>query len=126
MLMIETSGQWVKKDASGRKIIKTNIQLVGNINDDLDNIKKILKDALGIHKDNVLEMDVLYSIFFGHTSIQNKSKSQRDDINNKVAVNSALPIVRTINSYCFGEAFKYLATNVEKQRDIEIFNESMN
>ena len=124
--MIETSGQWVKKDASGRRIIKTNIQLVGNIADDLDNIKKILKDALGVHKKNIDEMDVLYSIFFGHTSIQNKAKSQRDDINNKIAVNSALPIVRTINSYCFGEAFKYLASNVEKQKDIEIFNESMN
>lgn len=122
--MIET-GNWVNAKASGRRIIKTNIQLVGDINKDLDNVKKILASAMEIHKKNVTEMDALFSIFYGETSIKNKSKTQRSDINNKISVNSPMPIVRSINSYCFGEPFKYLASNVNKQSDIEMFNEMM-
>lgn len=117
---------WINPNASGRKVIKTDIKLVGNIQQDLDNVKKILANALLVHEENVQDMDMLFSILYGETSIKDKSKSQRSDINNKISVNSAISIIRTINSYCFGEPFKYLANDMDKQYDVEYFNELMN
>lgn len=124
--MLLTTKDWINNKASGRRVIKTNISLTGDIKKDLNNIKKILKKSLEVHKANVEEMDALFSIFYGETSIKKKSKLQRSDINNIISVNSPMSIVRTINSYCFGEPFKYLSSDTNLQSDIETFNETMN
>lgn len=116
---------WIKPDG-GRKIIKTGFELTGNAQADLEIIKKILKQTLPLHKNNVLDMDRLFSIFYNNQSIVEKSKEQRSDINNKIPVANAYSIVRTINAYCFGEPFKYLANDTNNQQYVEKFNAIMN
>lgn len=116
---------WIKPDG-GRKIIKTGFELTGNAQEDLKIVKKILQKTLPLHKKNVCKMDELFSVFYNNQSIALKSKTQRSDINNKVSIANAYPIVRTINAYCFGEPFKYLANDTINQEHVEKFNAIMN
>lgn len=106
---------------SGRKVIKTNLVLTGNPREDIITIPKILEQTLPIHRENVEQMNKLFSIYFNDNKAWQKIKTTRGDINNKIGVPNAWAISRTINGYCFGEPIKYVARNdtAENQSEIE-------
>lgn len=116
---------WINSEG-GRKVIKTNLRLTGDIANDIDTIKLIIEKSLPIHKKNVLAMNELFSIFYNNQKISLKYKQQRNDINNKIGVSNAYSITRTINSYCFGEPFKYLANDTSNQVYVERLNSILN
>lgn len=115
------------KKFCGRKIISTSRELTGNASSDASIIAKILNEVLPIHNTNVEEEDELFRIFFNDPSYWSKNKEQRNDINNKLTVDDAWAVTRTINSYCFGEPIKYVSRQTdeksEKQAQVEKLSE---
>lgn len=107
----------------GRQKITTNRKITGNAEQDVVTIKKILKECLPKHEKNVKQQTELFHIFFNDANCWQKTKVQREDINNKISVPSAYAITRTLNGYCFSEPIKYIARNseggIEKQKNIE-------
>ena len=93
----------------GRKIITTNRTLSGKAGVDALTVMQILNEVLPVHKINAKDEDELFSIFFNDSSYWSKNKEQRNDINNKLTVDDAWAVTRTINSYCFGEPIKYVS-----------------
>ena len=111
----------------GRKIICTNRELTGNAAVDALTVMQILNDVLPVHQQNVQEEDELFRIFFNDSSYWSKDKKQRNDISNKLTVDDAWAVTRTINSYCFGEPIKYVSRQTDKesnkQKEVEILSE---
>lgn len=114
---------------AGRKLITTDLKIVGDINKDANTIKKIFETALAAHNQNVLEEKRLFSIYFNNSDSWTKIKTQRGDINNKITVDDAWAISRTINGYCFGEPIKYVARDTDErkglQEKVEILSEHL-
>ena len=111
----------------GRKIITTNRTLSGKAGVDALTVMQILNEVLPVHKINVQDEDELFSIFFNDSSYWSKNKEQRNDINNKLTVDDAWAVTRTINSYCFGEPIKYVSRQTDeksnKQAEVETLSE---
>ena len=111
----------------GRKIITTNRTLSGKAGVDALTVMQILNEVLPVHKINVKDEDELFSIFFNDSSYWSKNKEQRNDINNKLTVDDAWAVTRTINSYCFGEPIKYVSRQTDeksnKQAEVETLSE---
>lgn len=107
----------------GRQKITTNRKITGIAEEDVVTIKQILKECLPKHEKNAKEQTDLFHIFFNDTNYWEKTKVQREDINNKISIPSAYAITRTLNGYCFSEPIKYIARNsnggIEKQKYIE-------
>lgn len=110
------SGQ---KQYCGRKVITTSRKIVGDIQSDLTTISKILQKALPIHDENAREEARLFKIYFNDGSYWCKNKEQRPDINNKITIDDAWAISRTINGYCFGEPIKYVTRRTNSVDDIQ-------
>lgn len=98
----------------GRKIIKTNLSIIGDETQDLETVKKILASALKVHEKNVEEENELFNIYLNNPDWWSKNKVQREDINNKISVPTAWALTRTLNSYCFGEPIKYLYKDLDE------------
>lgn len=109
----------INKDFSGRKLITTSLKLVGDSTLDAVTIAKILEYSLPIHRQNVEAEDRLFNVFFNTTDYWQKEKKQRSDINNKVTVDDAWAISRTINFYCFGEPIKYVSRRTSADDDLQ-------
>lgn len=112
----------------GRRIICTNRELTGtNSGVDALTVMQILNDVLPVHTQNVYEEDELFRIFFNDPTYWAKEKKQRNDINNKLTVDDAWAVTRTINSYCFGEPIKYVSRQTDeksgKQEAVETLSE---
>ena len=101
----------------GRKIIKTNLSMIGDEKTDLETVKTILKSALETHNKNVEEENELFNIYLNNPDWWNKVKEQRGDINNKISVPTAWALTRTLNSYCFGEPIKYLYKDIDDEEE---------
>ena len=119
----------------GRKILKTNLSMIGDENADLQTVKTILKSVMETHKQNIEEETELFQIFLNDPDWWEKDKEQRSDINNKISIPTAWALTRTLNSYCFGEPIKYLYKDIDdneeqtltdsqksKQKQIEILS----
>lgn len=115
------------KNFNGRKILKTNIKITGNPDEDVLAIPRILKRVLPIHEENAADEDFLFKIYFNQDDYWDKEKKQRNDIDNKITVDAAWAISRTINFYCFGEPIKYISRDTneatKKQEAVEILSE---
>lgn len=101
--------------------------MTGNAEIDAFTVMQILNETLPVHTLNVYEEDELFRIFFNDSSYWQKTKKQRDDINNKITVADAWAVTRTVNSYCFGEPIKYVSRQTDeksdKQAQVEILSE---
>ena len=106
------------KQFEGRILITTSRKITGVVSDDIPVIAKILEETLPIHKKNAKEEKRLFQIYFNDDDFWKKEKATRDDVNNKITVDDAWAISRTINGYCFGEPIKYVSR--EKGDDGEI------
>ena len=102
----------------GRKIIKTNLSMIGDEKTDLETVKTILKSALETHNKNVEDENELFNIYLNNPDWWNKVKEQRGDINNKISVPTAWALTRTLNSYCFGEPIKYLYKDIDDEEEL--------
>lgn len=103
----------------GRKVIKTNHELVGNLVEDSRTILKMLPDILMQHEENVVVQDELFNIYFNSGDYWSKSKEQRVDINNHFSIPKAWAISRTINFYCFTEPIKYVARDTAADKKLQ-------
>lgn len=104
---------------NGRKQITTHRKLTGNSQKDIGIIKEIIEESLPIHLDNCAKIKELFRIYLNDEDYWDKTKSQRNDINNKVTVDDAWAISRTINGYCFGEPIKYVARKTDAESGIQ-------
>lgn len=101
----------------GRKVLKTNLSIIGDEAQDLNTVKLILKSALETHNKNIEEETELFKIFLNDPDWWEKDKVQRGDINNKISIPTAWALTRTLNSYCFGEPIKYLYKDIDNEEE---------
>lgn len=117
------------KQIEGRKLITTYRKIVGDVKKDETTIKKILEEVLPIHNENVTAIQELFDIFFNNADYWKKVKTQRPDIDNKITVDDAWAITRTINGYCFGEPIKYVSRKTDDesglQEKVELLSEML-
>lgn len=90
---------------NGRKEIFTDLIPTGVISTDKKILPKILDEALNVHQANVVDEKFLIDYYYNKTNIENKTKVQQKDINNKIGIPYANIAVTTINSYCFSTPF---------------------
>lgn len=107
------------KQFEGRTLITTNRQIVGDVNVDAKTIAKIIDEVLPVHNDNVSEEKRLFQIYFNDSNSWTKTKETRQDINNKITVDDAWAISRTINGYCFGEPIKYVCRKTGAEEGLQ-------
>ena len=74
-----------------------------------ENICDILSKVLETHRKNALEIDRLYQIFKGNQSIFGKTKTVREEINNRIVVNFANQIVTFKTGYLLGKPIQYVS-----------------
>lgn len=111
--------------SNGRKKILTNLFPNGNIEHDKEIIPLILDESYAIHSDNITEINYLYKYYYNDTDIQQKTKTTRADINNKISIPQCMKTVLTINSYCFSSPFKYVAREAEQVEKVKFFNDAL-
>lgn len=100
--------------------------LNGNIDHDKKIIPKIIENALPLHNMNVGAYTINESWYFNDTNkILSKQKFIRPEIDNKFTFATAKSVVEMNNGYCFGEPFKYISNEAEKQEEIEAFNKCL-
>lgn len=111
----------------GRRIITTNRSFTGDAGVDALTVMQILNEVLPIHEANARDEDELFRIFLNDGSYWTKTKKQRNDISNKITVDDAWAVTRTVNSYCFGEPIKYVSRQTDeesgKQAEVETLSE---
>lgn len=108
-----------EKQFEGRFLLTTNRQIVGNDEIDANTIAKIIEEVLPAHNDNAEEERRLFKIYFNNEDSWTKSKETRADINNKITVDDAWAISRTINGYCFGEPIKYVCRKTSANEGLQ-------
>lgn len=111
------------KQIYGRRKITTNLRFTGDANTDATVIQQILEKAITIHKLNVEEETNLWDIYVNDGLTWEKKKSQRSDINNKVSMDNAWAITRTLNGYIFGEPVKYVGRREGSQEKVETLSQ---
>ena len=82
-----------------------------------ENVCDILNKALEIHRHNALEIDRLYQIFKGNQAIFGKTKTVREEINNRIVVNFANQIVTFKTGYLLGKPIQYVSRG---EKNIEL------
>lgn len=87
----------------GRKIIYTAEKEITSVN-----VVDIVNKAMSIHNKNSRDIDYLYKYFLGRTPIQNRTKSVRPEINNKINENHAQEIVDFKVGYLLAEPCTYI------------------
>ena len=111
----------------GRQEIFTDLIPTGDIKVDKKMIPVILDKALSAHQQNVEEINTLFDYYYNETAIEEKTKTQQKDINNKVAIPYANIAVNTINSYCFSTPFTRSSRNSDESVTdlIKEFNDAL-
>lgn len=107
----------------GRKMLKTNLSIIGDIKADAETVKLILESVLKTHEQNVQEETELFNIFLNNPEFWEKTKVQRQDINNKISIPTAWSLTRTINGFCFGEPIKYLLKDIDETNNSQSLSE---
>lgn len=111
----------------GRRQIFTDLIPTGDIEADKKIIPIILEKALTVHQENVDEIKTLFEYYYNETKIEEKTKTQQKDINNKVAIPYANIAVNTINSYCFSSPFTRSSRNSDEKITelVKLFNDAL-
>ena len=111
----------------GRRQIFTDLIPTGDIEADKKIIPIILDKALTVHQENVDEIKTLFEYYYNETKIEEKTKTQQTQINNKVAIPYANIAVNTINSYCFSSPFTRSSRNSDEKVTelVKLFNDAL-
>jgi len=88
----------------GRKIAYTGAEVIT-----IDNVVRVVGNAMSILNYNRPMMRYLYRYYLGDQPINYRERKVRKDINNKVCENHALEVVRFKTSQTYGEAIQYVA-----------------
>ena len=104
----------------GRKVIYTDETEIT-----AENVADVILNAYLTHTQNRDDINYLYDYYKGKQPILERTKSVREEINNKVVCNLAYDIVDFKVSYLCGSAFSYVSDK-EKGDSINILNEYMN
>lgn len=98
----------------GRKIAYTNFETI-----DESNILKVIADTIGIFHTNRVAVRYLWNYYKGDQPALYRTKTIRDDINNRVVENRAYEIVRFKNGQSYGEPVQLISLdkddNINKQ-----------
>lgn len=100
----------------GRTVIFTPVKEVTSAN-----LVEVLNSAKPIHRQNAIEIDILYNHYKGNQPVLRRVKLHRPEINNKVVVNQAYEIVDFKKGYAFGEPVTYV-----RKSDREGLSEKIN
>ena len=91
-----------------------------------DNILDIFMSAQQIHQQNATEIEYLYNYYKGKQPILNRTKTVREEINNKIVVNRANEIVSFKVGYLMGEPVQYIHQGVdETTEELDLLNAYM-
>lgn len=91
-----------------------------------DNILDIFMSAQQIHQNNATQIEYLYNYYKGKQPILNRTKTVREEINNKVVVNRANEIVSFKVGYLMGEPVQYIHQGVdETTEELDLLNAYM-
>lgn len=83
--------------------------LCDELNITVQNVAKVLSDALVLHNQNSIDCDYLYKYRKGAQPILDREKKIRPDINNKIVENRADEIVTFKTGYLCGEPLQYVS-----------------
>lgn len=89
-------------DLYGRTKITTDADVI-----DKSNVIDILNTTLKVHEENVTDINTLYDYYRGKMDIYNRTKSQREDINNMIVENHCKEIVDFKTAYVVGDPITY-------------------
>lgn len=93
---------------------------------DVGNIVEIITDAMAVHKKNATAIASLRKYLSGDQPILNRVKKTREDINNKVVVNTAAEVMDFKLSYIFGAPLDIVrSANSESTVDVTPFQRMM-
>lgn len=106
----------------GRKRIELNISRAEFLKNPMEMTKTFLGRALGIHNQNVNEMEKIHNELVGDQTIKNKSRSDGSNINNKIVENHLYKIWRFKTSYIVGRPIQYSNKTGEDNDDMKYFN----
>lgn len=99
----------------GRKVIKTNKKYI-----DSSNIVEELGNAMFWHRQNSVEINYLDRTYRGDAPIYYRNKVNRPEVNNKVHVNLAYPLVELKTSEMAGEPIQYVLRGTDKKLSEQI------
>ena len=85
--------------------------------DDVEKFLKCLNDAFEIHAMNKEEIDFLVNYRKGQQAILEKEKLVRPEINNKMVINHAEMITRTVVGYFLGTPIQYIQSGYSDKKD---------
>lgn len=106
----------------GRKEIFSDVNEITK-----DNIVKVLKKAMEVHRFNRAQIEYLYNYKNGKQPVLNRKKEIRPEICNKVVVNRANEIVSFKDSYLMGKPVQYVGRTEGEEitKDIKSLNDYM-
>lgn len=107
---------------TGRSVIYTSVPaaLV-----DERTIPGIVNGAIPRHNQNSTEIEYLLRYYKGIQPIIDRVKLFREDVNNRLVINTAYSIVRNANGYFLGEPIKYTAKDESSRNAIADLNRMM-
>ncbi len=104
----------------GRKVILS--QFTKNDMGDIGKVAVMINSAMITHMSNKAEIDYLLNYYKGVQPILRKEKLVRPEINNKLVVNHAQRITRTIVGYFLGNPIQYIQSGDTSIETVEEFN----
>lgn len=107
----------------GRLRITSNYEFTGNLDEDIETAKKIIKETISLHQTNIPYMQRLINYYYNNTNIQNKTKTLQPDINNKVTIGYPSIASITKNSYTLSNPPKFVSRNTDKQEMVKSLND---
>lgn len=108
-----------KHQTFGRKVIYTSLEPT------IENIPKIITDAMTCHMMNVTDIRYLTDYFLGKQPILEKEKQVRPNINNQVCLNYAWSTVRDTTGYFMGTPLQYTARTADVADAVQELNSAM-
>lgn len=111
--------------SKGRTKILCDLIPTGNVEQDKIIIPLIISKTLALHEKNACEILRLKNNYYNETNILSKVKTQRADINNKIAVPYSSLITTTINAYCFANPFTFSGRTTGVEEKIKALNDAL-
>lgn len=89
---------------------------------DMGNLASFLKLTMNSHLQNKVQIDYLINYRKGIQPILTKVKEVRPEINNKLVINHAQMVTRTVVGYFLGNPIQYIQSGTNKKEEIDILN----
>lgn len=105
---------------NGRKKIQSGLS-VDNMSD-IESVVKMVNVAISTHTQNKCDIDYLINYYKGIQPILNKTKVVRPEINNKLLINHAQRITRTITGYFLGNPVQFIQSGMDKKEEVDELN----